>query len=170
MALIKERKLYQIKIINGGDNHVGKYLYDFINSYYEDGKLIKQEITQGDIDEVDKLQINKFLADINSNQIKKISDVNNEKIKLQDELKVYKDIAQKEVSEKMILQTELLIAKESLKAHEENFKIAKSINDEIYAENKKLKESNERIVKDMVKLDENIVTLNAQIAASKKGK
>lgn len=66
-------------------------------------------------------------------------------------------------SDKMILQTELL-------THEENFKMAKTINDEIYAENQKLKADKEKLLADMVKLDENIVNLNAQIVASKKGK
>lgn len=140
MAITKERKLYQVKIINGGENHHGKYLYDFLDSYYEDGKLIKQEITQGEIDEVDKLSIEKFLKNINSAQLKKMSDFEKEKIRLQ-------DIATKESSEKMILHTELLNAKEALKAHEENFNIAKSINDEIYAENKRLKEEIETLKK-----------------------
>lgn len=79
-------------------------------------------------------------------------------------------IAQKESSEKMILQTELLTHKETIKAHEENFQMAKTINDEIYAENQKLKADKEKLLADMVKLDENIVNLNAQIVASKKGK
>lgn len=72
-------------------------------------------------------------------------------------------IAQKEASDKMILHTELLNAKDALKAHEDNLTMAKEINDEIYAENKRLKEEKEALLKDMVMLDENIVSLNTEI-------
>lgn len=48
-------------------------------------------------------------------------------------------IAHKESSEKMIAVTEIQTLRDTIKAHEENFNIAKSINDEIYAENQKLK-------------------------------
>lgn len=65
-------------------------------------------------------------------------------------------IAQKEASDKMILHTELLNAKDALKAHEDNLTMAKEINDEIYAENKRLKEEKEK--------------LKAEIEALKKGK
>lgn len=48
-------------------------------------------------------------------------------------------IAHKESSEKMIAVTEIQTLRDTIKAHEENFNMAKSINDEIYAENQKLK-------------------------------
>lgn len=56
-------------------------------------------------------------------------------------------IAHKESSEKMIAVTEIQTLRDTIKAHEENFNIAKSINDEIYAENQKLKSEIEALKK-----------------------
>lgn len=56
-------------------------------------------------------------------------------------------IAKKESSEKMIAVTEIQTLRDTIKAHEENFNIAKSINDEIYAENQKLKSEIEALKK-----------------------
>lgn len=115
-------------------------------------------------------KIKDLIGEICLAQAKEIGELN-ERINAMSKECAYKvSVAQKESSEKMILQTELLNAKDALIAHEENFKIAKSINDEIYAENQKLKADKEKLLAEIVKLDENIVSLNAQIVTLKKGK
>jgi hypothetical protein len=144
----------------------------------ENDKLLEKENVRGTID-LESAQVEgsdaserlkKFIPELVLEQAKQIGDLQAQINAISKECAHKVSIATKESSDKMILHTELLNAKEALKAHEENFNIAKSINDEIYAENKKLKEANEKILKDMVKLDENIISLNAQIVALKKGK
>ncbi len=101
-------------------------------------------------------KLKQFVPELVLSQAKEIGDLQAQINNISKECAQKVKVAHKESSEKMILTTELLTAKESLKAHEENFNIAKSINDEIYTENQKLKLENEK--------------LNAQIVALKKVK
>ncbi len=144
----------------------------------ENDKILDKENHRGTIDlEMAQVEgsdaserLKKFIPELVIQQAKEIGDLQAQINAISKECSQKVSIAQKESSEKMILATELLTAKESLIAHEENFKIAKSINDEIYAENQKLKAEKEKLLADMVKLDENIINLNAQILALKKVK
>lgn len=115
-------------------------------------------------------RLKKFIPELVIEQAKQIGDLQAQINAISKECAQKVSIATKESSEKMILQTELLTHKESIKAHEENFKIAKTINDEIYAENQKLKADKEKLLADMVKLDENIINLNAQVVTLKETK
>lgn len=144
----------------------------------EDDEIFKKENHRGTIDlEAAKVEgssayeaLSEFIPELVLAQAKEIGNLQAQINAISKECAHKVGIAQKEASDKMILHTELLNAKDALKAHEDNLTMAKEINDEIYAENKRLKEEKEALLKDMVRLDENIVTLNAQIVALKKGK
>ena len=147
MAITREKVLrgYETDIINGNCFAI----YD--NNIVEDGVIIssKRHRENMDLNTIEELKKSAFVDHALLTNANKL-------VELQ--------------SDKMILSTEILTHKEAIKAHEENFKMAKTINDEIYAENKKLKADKEKLLSDMVKLDENIINLNAQIVASKKVK
>lgn len=96
-------------------------------------------------DEEAEKKVKALIGEVCFSQAKEIGILNDRINAMSKECAQKVSIAQKECSEKMILQTELLNAKDALKAHEENFNIAKSINDEIYAENQKLKADKETL-------------------------
>lgn len=130
----------------------------------EDDDIFKKENHRGTIDlEAAKVEgssawetLKQFVPELVLAQAKEIGELQAQINAISKECAHKVSIAQKEASDKMILHTELLNAKDALKAHEDNLNIAKEINDEIYAENKVLKAEKEK--------------LKAEIEALKKGK
>ena len=147
MAITREKVLrgYETDIINGNCFAI----YD--NNIVEDGVIVssKRHRENMDLNTISELKKSEFVDEALLTKANKVAELS---------------------ADKLILQTELLNHKEAIKAHEENFKIAKTINDEIYAENQKLKADKEKLLADMVKLDENIINLNAQVVTLKETK
>lgn len=84
-------------------------------------------------------RLKKFIPELVLAQAKEIGDLQAQINAISKECAVKVKLAKDENKEKLLTREENIKMTNLVKAHEENFNIAKSINDEIYAENQKLK-------------------------------
>lgn len=113
----------------------------------ENDKIFDKENVRGTIDlEMAQIEgsdaserLKKFIPELNLALAKENGELQAQINAISKECAQKVNIAHKESSEKMIAVTEIQTLRDTIKAHEENFNMAKSINDEIYAENQRLK-------------------------------
>lgn len=150
--------------------HTEQLRVKVVKEYLEEDSLIKKEhavltyslVNIGD-EEAEK-KVKELIGEVCLAQAKEIGVLNDRINAMSKECAIKVDIATKESSEKMILQTRLEAHQEELKhasevcdTQNEEINKLKIINDEIYKENQALRADKERLIKDLVVMDERVI-------------